>query len=224
MDANQFITDPSLQAVLEAAEAARAQSMQMLDWLDRNRCDNPSTEARLELSAQQKLLNTRIAKLRGLNRSAIFDTRATKQQTAEAKQEIDTLHLQLQNLYYEQRHLRGEIVGCEGYDHKYQSLPLIPVEVFLAANPDYQNADEHNLMIARINHEHAERQALEEQRQQLLKKKQSLIAENNKKKDELAALDKEVEKFLNGGAAVQKRFEQHDVKAAAAAAAAAVAA
>lgn len=215
MEPERFITDPSLQAVLRAAEEARSQCLNMLDWLDRNRSDEPSTEAQLELSTQQKTLNTRIAKLRGLNRRAILDTRATKQQTAEAKSEIDTLHLQLQNLYYEQRHLRGEIAGCEGYDHRYQSLPLIPVDDFLALNPQMQAADEHDLMLARINHEHSERQALEEQRQQLLKKKQSLIAENNKKKDELTVLDKEIERFLNGGAAVQKRFDQHDAKVAA---------
>nr|GFD57658.1 hypothetical protein [Tanacetum cinerariifolium] len=41
--------------------------------------------------------------------------RRTKQETSEARQEIDELHLQLQNLYYEQRHLRGEIRGCEEY-------------------------------------------------------------------------------------------------------------
>lgn len=122
MDADKFITDPALQAVLQAAEEARNQCIEMLDWLDRNRSDAPPTEAELELSKQQKLLNTRLAKLRGLNRRAIFDTRATKQQTAEAKSEIDTLHLQLQNLYYEQRHLRGEIAGCEGYE--YASLAI----------------------------------------------------------------------------------------------------
>lgn len=65
-------------------------------------------------------------------------------------------------------------------------------------------------MIARINHEHAERQALEEQRQGLLKKKQSLIADNNKKKDHLAALDKDIEKFLNSASSVQQKFDQHD--------------
>lgn len=101
--------------------------------------------------------------------------------------------------------------------HKYQSLPLIPVQDFLAAHPDLQESNEHDLMIARINHEHSERQALEEQRQQLLKKKQSLIAENNKKKEELASLDKEVEKFLNGGGMVQKKFDQYEAKIATAA-------
>lgn len=65
-------------------------------------------------------------------------------------------------------------------------------------------------MVARINHEHAERQTLEEQRQGLLKKKQSLINDNNKKKDELAALDKEIEKFLGSATPVQQKFDQHE--------------
>jgi THO complex subunit 5 len=65
-------------------------------------------------------------------------------------------------------------------------------------------------MVARINHEHAERQTLEEQRQGLLRKKQSLISDNNKKKDELAALDKEIEKFLASATPVQQKFDQHD--------------
>lgn len=75
-------------------------------------------------------------------------------------------------------------------------------------------------MIARINHEHVQRQALEEQRQGLLKKKQSLIAENKKKKDELDSLDKEVEKFLLGAATVQKIFDTRLQKETVAAAAA----
>lgn len=54
-------------------------------------------------------------------------------------------------------------------------------------------------MIARINHEHAEREALEQERQGLLKKKQSLIADNKKRKDDLASLDKDLEKFIDVG-------------------------
>ena len=52
-------------------------------------------------------------------------------------------------------------------------------------------------MVARIEHEHAERQALEEQRQCLLKKKQGLIAGNKKRKEDLANLDKDLEKFID---------------------------
>lgn len=117
METDKFLSDESLKTVLRAAEETRTHCMHMLDWLEHNRSDAPSEELQLELSKQQKLLGTRLARLRGLNRKAIFDTRATKQHTAEAKSEIDTLHLQLQNLYYEQRHLIGEIAACESYEY-----------------------------------------------------------------------------------------------------------
>jgi len=73
---------------------------------------------------------------------------------------------------------------------------LIPVEEFLEQHPEHRDDDESALMVARINHEHSERQALEERRQGLLKKKQGLIADNNKRKDDLANLDKDLEKFI----------------------------
>lgn len=54
-------------------------------------------------------------------------------------------------------------------------------------------------MFARINHELAEREALEESRQGLLKKKQGLIADNKKRKEDLASLDKDLENFIDVG-------------------------
>jgi THO complex subunit 5 len=83
--------------------------------------------------------------------------------------------------------------------HKYQQLPLIPIEQFLLEHPEHADADEVALTVARIEHEHAERLALEEQRQGLLKKKQGLIADNKKRKDDLANLDKDLEKFIDVG-------------------------
>jgi hypothetical protein len=53
------------------------------------------------------------------------------------------------------------------------------------------------LTIARIEHEHKGRLALEEQRQRLLKKKEALIQANKKRKDDLANLDKDLEKFID---------------------------
>ena len=81
--------------------------------------------------------------------------------------------------------------------HKYQQLPLISVDDFLVQRPDLVNADENALMIARIEHELAEREALESERQGLLKKKQGLIADNKKRKDDLASLDKDLETFID---------------------------
>lgn len=96
--------------------------------------------------------------------------------------------------------------------HKYQSLPLIPTEEFLAQHPEHNTATEHDLMIARLNDELAQRQALEDQRQSLLKRKQALTVENGKKKADLDSLDKEIEKYLNGASAVQKIFDARDQK------------
>jgi hypothetical protein len=52
-------------------------------------------------------------------------------------------------------------------------------------------------MVARINHEREEREALEQQRLELQKRKQKLIAENKKRRDDLANLDKDLEKFID---------------------------
>ena len=71
----------------------------------------------LELTKQQRMLYAHLGELRSLNRNAILQVRETKQTTAEARQEIDCLHLRLQNLYYEERHLRGEIAACESYEY-----------------------------------------------------------------------------------------------------------
>ena len=81
--------------------------------------------------------------------------------------------------------------------HKYLQLPLIPEDEFLRKYPEHAQANENGFMVARINHEHAEREALEQERQGLLKKKQILIAENKKRKDDLASIDTQLEKFID---------------------------
>lgn len=120
MAADGPITDPLLVTVLDTSRAAREQAVVLIDRiqeaLDAAGSGPLPLEAQAEISKQQKLLNTNIAQLRGLHRSAHFKARETKGQTAEARHEVDVLHLQLQNLYYEQRHLEGEIAACESFE------------------------------------------------------------------------------------------------------------
>ncbi|CAM1507035.1 Fc.00g066760.m01.CDS01 [Cosmosporella sp. VM-42] len=208
MAIDKIVTEPSLVAVLQISDQARDQASSLVNLVDQACDGSPSAHAQAALAKQQKLLLTNIAHLRGLHRNACFSARDTKAETAEARQGVDRLHLQLQNLYYEQRHLQGEITACESYDHKYQQLPLIPVEQFLAQNPEHQDDDENTLMVARIDHERAEREALEQQRQELLKRKQKLIADNKRRKDDLANLDKDLEKFIDAAKPIQKLFEK----------------
>ncbi|KAF9893593.1 hypothetical protein FE257_010905 [Aspergillus nanangensis] len=210
MAIRDIVSDPVLLPVLNTSAETRQQCEKLLSALDPSLESTWATpqEAILAASKEQKQLFALLARLRGQNRDATFRVRETKQSTAEARQEIDRLHLQLQNLYYEQRHLSGEIAACESYDHKYLSLPLIPIEDFLALFPEHHDSTEHELMIARINHEHAEREKLEQARQELLKRKQALIAENNKRKEDLASLDQDLERFIDAAKPIQKLFEK----------------
>ena len=121
MDVEQSsITDPTLLAVLASAAEVRSQCSEILRLLQEHHlaaqgAGASSIQDPNDLWQRQLQLNARLAHLRGLNRKAILRVRGTKQDTADARQEIDGLHLRLQNLYYEQRHLRGEIAACEEY-------------------------------------------------------------------------------------------------------------
>ena len=221
MAIDHIVKETRLVAVLQISDQARDQAAELLQLVDRVGEGRPSAELQAELAKEQKHLFTSISHLRGLHRNACLSARETKAATAEARQEVDRLHLQLQNLYYEQRHLQNEIAACESYEydlasvyqnwlmereryhadatdsHKYQQLPLIPVEQFLAEYPDHANDQDNDLMVARIDHERTEREALEQQRQELLKRKQKMIADNKRRKDDLANLDKDLEKFID---------------------------
>lgn len=209
MTAESHITDPFLISVLQAADQARQQSLAILDLIEEYHAtpDISTEDALLQLSKQQKTLNTHLTQLRGLNRKAVFGVRSTKQETTEARQEIDSLHLELQNLYYEQRHLRGEIAACEDYAHTYEQISMIDADEFLALHPEHLESSDHDLTVARIQDEHAQRQALEEQKQGLVKRKEALVKETTAKKEELAKLDAEMEKWVGGQEAVRKVFE-----------------
>jgi THO complex subunit 5 len=212
--------DTDLDQLLQSLTSLRDASMSLL---------SPQTHdsASASPSQNQSLVFAYAAQLRSLHRRAVLSVRDTKQDTSEARSEVDRLNLQLQNLVYEQRHLRGEITACEEYEyvtqsvlscakaltkyyfsHKYTSLPLTPEKEYKQLFPEHADLNEHDLMIARIAHEYTERQALEERRQGLLKMKQGLIAENNRRKEDLANLDKDLELFIAAADPIIKTFEK----------------
>ena len=117
MTVDDTVTDPSLKMTLEISKQTCDHAIALLDLASSHPPTSPvSSDFQLQISKQQKLLITYLAQLRGLHRDAHVGARQTKAQTAEARQEIDRLHLALQNLYYEERHLQGEIVACESYE------------------------------------------------------------------------------------------------------------
>ena len=118
MDHDEIVRDPLLRSVLDSAERARQQCLEITQLLEQHKTAPAKAprDVRLELSKHQKRLFTHLAQVRSLNRDALYGVRTTKAVTTDARHEIDTLHLQLQNLYYEQRHLIGEIDACQSYE------------------------------------------------------------------------------------------------------------
>jgi len=111
MAIEEIVVDPSLKKALAVSQSTREHAIKLLDLV------STGSPTQLEISKQQKLLIAYLAQLRGLHRDAHVNGRETKAVTAELRQEVDKLHLQLQNLYYEQRHLEGEITACESYKY-----------------------------------------------------------------------------------------------------------
>lgn len=88
--------------------------------------------------------------------------------------------------------------------HPYMKLQIIPVEEFLELFPEHQGSSEHDLMVARIDHEYQSRVKLEERRQEKLKHKQMLIAEVKKGKDDIVKLDGMLETFIEAAEPIKK--------------------
>ena len=116
MAVEQIVTEPSLAAVLQISDQARDQADSLVQLINQASGGRVSAEVQAEIAKQQKQLFTSISHLRGLFRAACFSARETRAATAESRQAVDRLHLQMQNLYYEQRHLQGEILACESYE------------------------------------------------------------------------------------------------------------
>ena len=117
MPVDNTINNPSLRLALEISHKTRDQAISLLDLVSAiPPTSEPLKELQLQISKEQKRLLACLSQLRGLHRNAHVGARETKAQTAEMRQGVDKLHLQLQNLYYEQRHLQAEISACESYE------------------------------------------------------------------------------------------------------------
>ncbi|TGZ79316.1 hypothetical protein EX30DRAFT_333433 [Ascodesmis nigricans] len=210
-DSNALITDPLLLECLQVAERTRALCHELLTLVETN---TPTDSTPLpdhifqEKARKQKQLNTLTAHLKSLHRTVILQAREAKEAVTEKRKEVDRLHLLLQNLYYEQRHLRGEVKACRDFPHQYTALPLIPESEFLEQHPEHGESTPHELMIARLHNEKAMREDLERQRKELLAKKQALIAENKRRKDDLANLDEQLQMFIESAKPIQATFQK----------------
>ncbi|GAA5967257.1 hypothetical protein JCM11641_000492 [Rhodosporidiobolus odoratus] len=188
------------------------------------RLDDPATYDPQPYLAQSAPL---FAALHGINRGNLLQAKECRARTQDARLDMDSAHLRLQNLLFERNHLEREIRSCEEYSSEYQNLPLHPVEELrhLATRDippaglqlplpegDTEQAM-HELMLVRLAFELAERKRFEEERKELGVIKAKLIKDNEVKKARLEDLEKELTEFVEKAKGIQAKMQEEPTAA-----------
>ncbi|KAI6151909.1 Fms-interacting protein-domain-containing protein [Pisolithus tinctorius] len=154
-----------------------------------------------------------VARLKALNRNANAATRAHKQATTEARQEMDQTHLGLQNLLYEKRHLEREIEKCRQFASIYQDVPLHSLEEFQQMAPPEARTEDvldnpHQLMLNRLSFELAERQRLDLKRKELVLIKEELLKQSKVKSATVDSVKSQIDALMKTATEIQKRVDE----------------
>ncbi|BGP38611.1 hypothetical protein JCM10450v2_002560 [Rhodotorula kratochvilovae] len=162
------------------------------------------------------------AALHGMNRAAQLSAKECRARSQDARLEMDAAHLRLQNLLFERNHIEREIRSAEEYSSEYQNLPLHSVDELreLAAReeppaglqvplPEGDTQESaHELMLARLAFELAERKRFEEERKELGHVKAKLVKENEVKKARLEELEKQLTDFVEKAKSIQSKMQE----------------
>ncbi|XP_078361839.1 THO complex subunit 5-like isoform X2 [Oculina patagonica] len=148
--------------------------------------------------------------LKKLNRLAHMRCKKAREKTQEAKQKVDSLYLQLQNLLYEVMYLKKEITKCLEFKSKDEEIELVSEGEFFRdapkeiSKPDVTKKDSHQLMLARLDWELEQRKRLAKQKEQFLEKKETLMKEIHTKKEFVDSLQPRLENILKVTQPVQE--------------------
>ncbi|KAI8452432.1 Fms-interacting protein-domain-containing protein [Phakopsora pachyrhizi] len=167
-----------------------------------------SNESVIALSA-----NSLFVTLKALNRSHSKLVSRSKSKTSFVRDELDQIHLGLQNLVYERRYLEKEIQKCQEFESEYQNISIHSIEEYLRLNPQDLELTEsasteskHELMIKRLKYELSERKRFEAEKKELLQKKLKLSKENDEKKSKLDELEKQLDRFVTSAKEIQTKM------------------
>uniref|UniRef100_A0A8B9JDU3 THO complex 5 n=1 Tax=Astyanax mexicanus TaxID=7994 RepID=A0A8B9JDU3_ASTMX len=148
--------------------------------------------------------------LKKLNRLAHMRLKKGRDQTHEAKQKVDVLHLQLQNLLYEVMHLQKEIGKCLEFKSQHEEIELVSVDDFLRdapaeiSRPHLTKDDPHQLTLARLDWELEQRKRLAEQYKSSLCSKEKILKGIELKKEYLGSLQPGLHAIMQASLPVQE--------------------
>lgn len=147
--------------------------------------------------------------LKKLNRLEKFRTKTSRDTLHRVKQQVDSLHLQLQNLLYEILHLKKEVTKCLQFKSKDEEIELVSVEQFYKeapesiSRPDITQSDTHQLKLARLEWELKQRKQLAALCHELQAEKEKVSAEIQKKQTHLDNLAPVLKEVLNVARPIQ---------------------
>ncbi|KAG7489675.1 hypothetical protein JOB18_017890 [Solea senegalensis] len=148
--------------------------------------------------------------LKKLNRLAHMHLKRGRDLTHEAKQKVDVLHLQLQNLLYEVMHLQKEISKCLEFKSKHEEIDLVPVEEFYEgapqeiSRPHLTKNDPHQLTLARLDWELEQRKRLAEEYKESQATKEKTQKTIEEKKEHLTSLQPGLNAIMQASLPVQQ--------------------
>ncbi|CAI6351307.1 unnamed protein product [Macrosiphum euphorbiae] len=124
--------------------------------------------------------------LKKLNRLDKIRSKQKKDLLNKKKQEIDSKHLQQENLLNELFYLKKEISKCLQYKSSDSDIDLVPLETFRLESPDSADyidtlksglINEHDLHIKRLQWEFEQRQTQQQQCDEVEKNKETILSE-----------------------------------------------
>lgn len=155
----------------------------------------------------------RVLELKAAHRRLCDATDTLREAAAEAKTQLDTSSLQLQNLLYERQHYEKEISSCRSWQSAFsdEQIALVPLEEFashpLAAEGGLsEESDPHQLMLNRLKHEVAYRQEHVKQLDAVKARRDALASDVAQKRSMVAGLEGEISKLLAAARAVQQQY------------------
>eukprot|EP00039_Didymoeca_costata_P022840 m.5327 g.5327 ORF g.5327 m.5327 type:complete len:620 (+) comp3275_c0_seq1:2-1861(+) len=136
--------------------------------------------------------------LKRLVRQSFENVDSVSGDTSHTKEQVDSLHLQLQNLLYQKIHIQNESRRCYQFRSRHDDIDLISEEEFFKACPEHKELkdDPHKLMIVRLEHEDRERKRLSEAVKKLKEQKNVVAKANDAKQDQLSRLPTYLKQLL----------------------------
>ncbi|XP_069939554.1 THO complex subunit 5 homolog B isoform X2 [Cherax quadricarinatus] len=151
--------------------------------------------------------------LRRLSRVQKVRMRDSREKTAEARQSVDGVTLQLQNLLYEVAHLKKEVRRCLDFQSADQEIDLVPVEQFYVEAPESISRpaetveNPHEQRLARLQWELEQRRDQTQLFDKLTQEKEAVAENINEQERKLASLAPRINSILEATRPLQDALD-----------------